>query len=109
LLKSFLLSAYYLDKYCKIYAYRIISCFRLIFFIMKYNYTLTVHYRTSLVLIANTFLKKLCDLSFAYSVHINSGTFIAEMMVWKEKFVMNIQNLKIAGKRKNKKIIKQGA
>jgi hypothetical protein len=76
---------------------------------MKYYYTLTVRYRTPLVLIANTFFKNLGDFSSAYSVNINSGTFIAEMMDWQEKFVMTIQNLKIAGKRKNEKINKQGA
>lgn len=76
---------------------------------MRYHYTLTVRYRTPLVLIANTFLKNLCDLSSFYSVNINSGTFIAEMMDWQEKFVMIIQNMKIAKNRKKEKIIKQGA
>ncbi len=47
---------------------------------MKYDYTLTVRYRTPPVLIANTFFKDLCDHSSAFSVNINSGTFIAEMM-----------------------------
>lgn len=65
-----------------------------IFFIMCYDYTLTVRYRTPSVLKANTFLKNLSDLFSGYSVNINSGTFIAEMMLWKEKFVMTIQNSK---------------
>ena len=51
---------------------------------MKYDYTLTVRYRTPLVLIANTFLNNLYNHSVAYSVNVNSGTFIAEMMVWQE-------------------------
>jgi len=84
LLKSFLLPARVLDNHCKIYAYRAISCFRLGFFVMKYDYTLTVRYRTPLVLIANTFLNNLYNHSVAYSVNVNSGTFIAEMMVWQE-------------------------
>ena len=75
---------------------------------MEYDYTLTVRYRTPLVLIANTFLINLCDLSSVYSVNINSGTFIAEMIDWQEKFVMTIQNLKIAEKTKNEKTMNQG-
>ncbi len=48
---------------------------------MKYDYTLTVRYRTPPVLIANTFLRSLSNHPAAYSVNVNSGTFIAEMMV----------------------------
>ncbi len=55
---------------------------------MKYDYTLTVRYRTPPVLIANTFLNDLSNYSAAYSVTVNSGTFIAEMMVRQEKFVI---------------------
>lgn len=58
---------------------------------MKYDYTLTVRYRTPPVLIANTFLNNLFNHSAAYSVTVNSGTFIAEMMVRQEKFVMIIK------------------
>lgn len=48
---------------------------------MKHDYTITVRYRTPPVLIANTFLNDLSNHSAAYSVNVNSGTFIAEMMV----------------------------
>jgi hypothetical protein len=65
-----------------------------IFFIMCYDYTSTVRYRTLPVLKANTFFKNLSDLFSGYSVDINSGTFIAEMMTWQEKFVMTIRNTK---------------
>ncbi len=58
---------------------------------MKYDYTLTVRYRTPPVLIANTFLNDLSNYSAAYSVTVNSGTFIAEMMVRQEKFMMIIK------------------
>jgi len=49
--------------------------------IMKYDYTITVRYRTPPVLIANTFLNNLSSHSAAYSVNVNSGTFIAEMII----------------------------
>ncbi len=48
---------------------------------MKYDYTLTVRYRTPPVLIANTLLNDLSNHSAAYSVTVNSGTFIAEKMI----------------------------
>jgi len=40
---------------------------------------------------ANTFLWNLSNHSAAYSVIVNSGTFIAEMMVRQEKFMMIIK------------------
>jgi len=52
-----------------------------VFFIMEYDYTLTVRYRTPPVLKANTFLRDLSNHSAAYSVNVKSGTFIAEMMI----------------------------
>jgi hypothetical protein len=47
---------------------------------MVYNYTLTVRYRTPPVLKANTFFENLCGYPAGYSVGVNSGTFIAEMI-----------------------------
>jgi hypothetical protein len=91
LLTAFLLSANFNDSHCKIYAYRLISGFRLVFFITEYNYTLTVRYRTAPVLKANTFFENLSNYSASYSVGINSGTFIAEMIIWQEELMMIVK------------------
>jgi hypothetical protein len=58
---------------------------------MEYNYTLTVRNRTPLVLKANTFFKNLCGNPAGYSVGVNSGTFIAEMIIWQEELMMIVK------------------
>jgi hypothetical protein len=58
---------------------------------MEYNYTLTVRYRTPPVLKVNTFFGNLGNHPTVYSVGINSGTFIAEMIIWQEELIMIVK------------------